>query len=91
MTEQNERTVAQEVRRYLADHHPDGVTFDVIEGAIRKEEHWWYVPIRPSVEPTKRYQYYEILADVEAELDENEQLKVLLAPIPAEIEQAPAA
>jgi hypothetical protein len=90
MNEQTEQTVAQTVRRYLQGYHPEGATLEVIEPAIRKEEHWWYVPVRPSAEPTKRYQYYEILADVEAELEESEQLKVLLAPIPAETEQVTA-
>ena len=91
MHEQNEQSVAQTVRQYLHGRHPDGVTLDVIEPSIRKEEFWWYVPVRPSTEPRKRYEYYEILADVEAELEENEQLKVLLAPVPAETERAPTA
>jgi hypothetical protein len=86
MREPNGRTVAEKVRHYLQERHPEGVTLEVIEAAVRQEEFWWYVPIRPSVEPAKRYQYYEILADVEAELEEHEQLKVLLAPIPAETE-----
>jgi hypothetical protein len=50
------------------------------EPGIRREEYWWYVPIRPSVEPVKRYEYYEVLAEVEGELDEKEQLKVFLVP-----------
>src|SRR5438045_2477678 len=84
MTEQNKQTVAEMVRHYLEGRRPGGAILEVLEPEIRKEEYWWQVPVRPSVEPTKRYEYHETLADVEAELDENEQLKVLLVPYPSE-------
>jgi hypothetical protein len=51
---------------------------------IRKEHYWWYVPVRPSVEPVKRYEYYEALADVEEALAEHENLTVFLVPISPE-------
>jgi hypothetical protein len=53
---------------------------EVLEQDIRKEEYWWYVPVRPNVEPMKRYEYYEALADVEEALYENENLTVFLVP-----------
>jgi hypothetical protein len=87
--EQNQRTVAAAVRQYLQGRHPGGATLDVVQPEIRKEEFWWYVPIRPSTEPTKRYGYYEILADVESELEEKEHLRALLTPLPAEVERVP--
>jgi len=76
----NKRTVATAVRKYIKDSHPGGTTLEVVEQGIRKEEYWWYVPVRPSVEPVKRYEYYEALADVEEALDENENLTVFLVP-----------
>jgi len=76
----NKRTVAKAVRKYIKNYHPGGATLEVIEQGIRKEEYWWYVPVRPSVEPVKRYEYYEALADVEEALDENENLTVFLVP-----------
>jgi len=89
MIEQSSQTVAQVVREYIRDRHPGGVTLDVDEQGIRRERHWWHVPIRPSVEPTKRYEYYEALADVEGELEDREQLKVLLVPgDPMEVQPA---
>lgn len=76
----NKRTVTEAVRRYIKDCHPGGLTLEVVEQGIRKEEYWWYVPVRPNVEPVKRYEYYEALADVEEALDENENLTVFLVP-----------
>jgi hypothetical protein len=79
MTRQTKQTVAEKVRKYLKDCRPSGITLDVVEPGIRKEEHRWYVPIRPSAWPAKMFEYYEALAEVEEQLEEREQLKVLLA------------
>ena len=80
----NKQTVADAVRKYIQDQHPGGTTLEVIEQGIRKERYWWYVPVRPSVEPVKRYEYYEALADVEEALAEHENLTVFLVPISPE-------
>ena len=77
--EHDKYSVAQAVRRYLADHHPGKITMDVVEDGIRKEDHWWYVPIRPSAWPRTMFELYEALADVEEDLEEHQQLKVFLA------------
>lgn len=78
MNEISEHEVAQKVRQYLEDRHPGGITLEVEEPGIRKEEHWWQVPLRPSAWPEKMFEFYEVLADVEEALEEREQLKVLL-------------
>ena len=80
MNKPDKRSVAQAVRQYIQDRHPGSAVLEVVEQGIRKEEYWWYVPVRPSVEPEKRYEYYEALADVEEELAENEKLTVFLVP-----------
>lgn len=85
MIEQTERPVsgqdvAQVVREYIQRYHPGGLTLEVHEPGIRREEHWWSVPIRPSAEPTKLFEFYEALANAEEDLDEHEHLKVLLVP-----------
>lgn len=80
----NKQTVAEVVHKYIKDQHPDGATFEVIASGIRKERSWWYVPVRPSVEPVKRYEYYEALADVEEALAEHENLTVFLVPLSPE-------
>jgi len=80
----NKQTVAEAVRKYIRDQHPGGATFEVMAQGIRKEHYWWYVPVRPSVEPVKRYEYYEALADVEEALTEHENLTVFLVPLSPE-------
>jgi len=81
MNNPNRRTVSEAVHKYIKDCHPGGITLEVIEQDIHKEEYWWYVPVRLSMEPPKLFEYYEALADVEEALDENEKLTVFLVPI----------
>jgi hypothetical protein len=80
MTKHDRRTVAQVVSDYLRDCHPGGVTLEIDEQGIHKVLCQWRVPVRPSVEPMKRYEYYEALSDVEVELHERENLNVFLVP-----------
>lgn len=79
-TQLDKRTVVRKVRLYLKDCHPEGINLEVIEQGVRREDFWWYVPVRPSLEPDKRSAYYEALAEVEGELEEKEKLTVFLAP-----------
>jgi hypothetical protein len=76
----SEKEIVEIVGRYLKDKHPGGATLEALAQGIRHEQDWWYVPVRPSVEPVRRYEYYEALADVEASLEESEHLTVLLLP-----------
>ena len=80
----NKQTVAEAVRTYIKDQHPGGATFEVMVQGIRQERSWWYVPVRPSVEPVKRYEYYEDLAAVKETLAEHENLTVFLVPLSPE-------
>ncbi len=82
------QAVAQKVAEYLRDCHPGGITLEVDANRIRKEDHWWEVPVRPDVEPRKLSEYYEALAHVEEELEEREQLNVFLVPSDPREEQA---
>lgn len=82
MNKPNKKTVAEAVSKYIKACHPGGATLEVVEEGIRKEHYWWYVPVLPSVEPPKLFEYYEVLADVEEELAENEGLTVLLVRAP---------
>ncbi len=76
----NKQTVAEAVRKYIKDCHPSGLTLEVVEEGIRKEKYWWYVPVQSSKEPPKLFEYYEALAEVECELEDNENLTVFLVP-----------
>jgi hypothetical protein len=73
--------IVELVRRYLKDHESESdLKIDLIEGAVRQEGGWWYVPVRPHEEIKKRYRYYEELSDIESEMKQNEQVDVLLVP-----------
>ncbi len=74
------KEVTEIVGRYLKGRHPGGATLEALAQGVRHEQDWWYVPVRPSVGPARRYEYYEVLADVEAALEESEHLTVLLLP-----------
>lgn len=76
----DDKEIAEIVGRYLKGKHPGGVTLEALAQGVRHEQDWWYVPVRPSVEPARCYEYYEVLADVEAALEESEHLTVLLLP-----------
>jgi hypothetical protein len=76
----SEKEIVEIVGRYLKDKYPGGATLEALAQGVRHEQDWWYVPVRPSVEPERRYEYYEALADVENALEESEHLTVLLLP-----------
>ncbi len=75
-----DQEIAEILGHYLKDKHPAGVNLEALTQGVRHEQDWWYVPVRPSSEPVRRYEYYEALADVEAALEESEHLTVLLLP-----------
>jgi hypothetical protein len=72
--------VVQRVQVVLKKHQPAGMEINVVAEAVRQENGWWYVPVRPSAELLATYQYYEVLAEVEGELEETSELNVLLVP-----------
>jgi len=82
-----EEEVVEIVGRYLKSHHPGGATLEALTEGVRHEQDWWYVPVRPSFEPPRRYEYYEALADVEGALEDKEHLTVLFLPTAPEDEQ----
>jgi hypothetical protein len=87
MTEQK---VLQLVREQMRLHHPGGVSLDIGPDPIRYENDCWYVPVLPSAQPPKMYEYYEALAEIEATLEEEQDIQVLLVPIIPEETTAPA-
>ncbi len=76
------KDVAQIVQRYLqAQEHPEGITSRVQEQGIHRQGGFWYVPFLPSAEPHNLYAYFEVLAEVETLLDENDHLDILFVPL----------
>ena len=79
MADLTKAEVAQKVREYTNGRDVDGVTLEVIESDIAKINGWWRVPVRPSAWTKRLSSYYEALADIEATIDENEGLNILLS------------
>jgi hypothetical protein len=79
-----EERLVELVRAQLRRHHPGGSDLDVGPGPIQRQNDHWYVPVLPSREPPRMFEYYEALAEVEATLEEEEQLQVLLVPVTPE-------
>ena len=76
----SETEIVQIAGRYPKDKHPGGATLEALTQGVRHEQDWWYVPVRPSFEPPRQYEYYEALADAEGELEDTEHLTVLFLP-----------
>ena len=72
--------ITSKVLKYLENQHPDSTNLKVVTAGIRHEQDWWYVPVQPDKQPSRRFEYYEALAEVENELAE-ERTTVLLLPV----------
>ena len=81
MSEQTTSDVVQLVRRYLADVRLDGgsIYLEVDESHIRRSDNWWRVPVRLSRWPKRMFDYYTVLAEVEQEIAEKENLNILFS------------
>ncbi len=75
------KEVSALVQKYLEKQRLGDITFSVLEEEVRRERYAWYVPILPSKQPEKLFAYYEVLAEVETEIDEKEHLNVLFMPV----------
>jgi len=78
-TEMTATDVANRVRPYVAQKTIGDITLSVDEARIKLRNDYWRIPIRPSREPEKLCPYYEALADLEDEVQENEGIKVTIA------------
>jgi len=74
--------MAEIVREHLAD-----LPFKahVVADGIRHEGEWWSVPVYADEDqaPTRRWRYYEMLAGVEVEIEEEHGVKLMLVPVTA--------
>jgi hypothetical protein len=82
--------VVQLVREQIQHHHPGGVTLTVVPEGVYQQNGYWYVPVRPSAQPPKMFEYYEALAEVASTLEENDQLPIWLMPLLPEEEVTPS-
>ena len=78
-TELTATDVANRVRPYVANKTIGDITLSLDDERILLRNGYWRIPIRPSREPNPLFPYYEALADIEEEVQENEGLKVSIA------------
>lgn len=71
--------VAEKVRQELRGVEVSGITLQVEDADVYKIDDWWRVPVRPSRWPKRMFELYEVLAEVEDNLQEREHLNILLA------------
>lgn len=63
---------------------------EVVPDGIWQEQDWWHISVRPDIQPAKRFEYYEALAEAELALLKSENLTVLLVPLVPDSELAAA-
>ena len=79
------RSVAEKVREYAPKHALDGITLAVLESGIRNHEGFWYVPYQLERETRSRYALYEMLAELEIALADEENMRVHFVPATPEV------
>ena len=75
------QTVGNKVEQSLANHYRPGWRVEVLKEEIYREDDWWYVPVRPDQDTRQTIQYYDLLAEVETELQDAENINILLVPV----------
>ena len=78
-TELKATDIADRVRPYVAKKTVGDITLWMDEASIRLQNNYWRIPIRPSREPEPLFPYFEALADLEEEVQENEGIRVTIA------------
>ena len=71
--------VAVRVRPYITIRHIGDIALEVDAARIHLRNGYWNIPIRPSRWPNPLFPYYEALAEIEDQVQENEGLKVTIA------------
>ena len=83
VSEKSEAEIVMEaVQKRLRHRHPDGANLEVLPQGVRREQDWWYIPVRPDKEPARDWEYFEALAEVETEMLTQENILVLMVPAP---------
>jgi len=73
--------ILESVRKRLPTKGLDVLPLRVLDEEVRKEGDWWIVPIQANSIPKRRYMYYEVLAEMEEDLEMRDQLDIVLVPV----------
>ena len=71
--------VALCVRPYMVGRHLGDISLNLDEVRIHLRNGYWNIPVRPSRWSNPLFPYYEMLAEIEDEVQEREGLKVTIS------------
>jgi len=72
------------VSRHLEKHQPAEYRIEVLPDTARQDEDWWYIAVQADRDDIPRYDYYNVLAVIEREIqDEDDSNNILLVPAAA--------
>jgi len=77
MTEQQMEQIIQE---HLQDL-PRVLEVELVASSVRQEGTWWTAAVQARHEPPRAWRYYEILADIETEIEDKHGVKLMLVPV----------
>ena len=64
------------LKRYKSKKWP----LEMLEEGIRREDGWWFVPVRPGQKRERGFEYYDLVARIEEELQDEKDLNIALMP-----------
>ena len=84
MVASNRDSVAKAVQDLLNQRRGEGVAARVVANEVRagadNNSDWWWVPVEFTDQSNKLSAYYDVFAEIEENLEEQQHLNVLLVP-----------
>lgn len=81
----NKEQAIKLVQEQLNQHQPAEYRLEVDASSTRMEDDWWFVGVRPSRRDIRRYDYYDIMAQVSREIEDATGENITLVPPPSGI------
>ena len=80
MKNESKKKILQLVKDHLKKIRLGDIAINVVNGEIKKEDAWWYVTVEPATQPQSMHQYYEVLSNIEDDLEAKYKVQVFLVP-----------
>ena len=72
--------IVDKLTQYLDSPRFANLHVELVGTGIRKDGDWWYVPVRRTEQTPRTYEYYDLLASVEQEIEDQDHINVMLVP-----------